>query len=70
MPLMAKKKALETLVLTSDRGFARQKDTDAFFDTRGAKKALQRNAVFLGLCPNPRKLLKKLDQNFRSLVQA
>ena len=70
VPLMAKKKASETLVLTSNRGIVRQKDIDAFFDTAGAKKALQRNAVFLGLCPNPRKLLKKLDQNFHSLVWA
>ena len=42
------------------------------FGTRGAKeKAWQKeNAIFVGLlAPNPRKLLKKLDQNFHTWVQ-
>jgi hypothetical protein len=43
---------------------------DAFFDTRGAKKALQRNAVFVGRRPTPRKPLKRLDPNFAALVSA
>ena len=43
---------------------------DAFFDTRGAKKALQRNAVFVGRRPTPRKPLKRLDPNFAALVLA